>query len=265
MAPTVLADLALAAVTGPLVVAGVAKLVTDPERLSWPVRSGPLAAPAGPRLVGAAELLAAVGVVLLPVRWAAAVACLAYACLTVAAVRTRGRRCACFGMARLASVGKAHIGTDAAGLLLAATALALPAHDGGLLWRACGAAVACGATLGVLTAVDRRQRAAQDASPRCAEQVSSVQMYVADDCPSCRSLKHLLAAGEPERLAAVTMVTVAREAELPGALHGLGVPCAVGLDGAGQQVCAPASGIGAVKALVDAITLTGTPAGGRVR
>ncbi|MGW1275172.1 hypothetical protein, partial [Streptomyces sp. NPDC002491] len=77
--------------------------------------------------------------------------------------------------------------------------------------------------------------------------------------------KHLLAAGEPQRLAAVTMVTVAREAELPGALHGLGVPCAVGLDDAGQPVCAPASGIGAVKALVDAVTLTGTPAGARVR
>lgn len=110
---------------------------------------------------------------------------------------------------------------------------------------------------------DRRRAAAQEAVPVCAEQVSAVRLYVADDCPSCRSLKHLLAAGEPERLAATTLVTVAREAELLGALHGLGVPCAVGLDAAGEPVCTPVSGIGAAKGLVDSITLSSTTADAR--
>ncbi|TLQ43156.1 hypothetical protein [Streptomyces marianii] len=260
MSLSALNDMALPAVAGPLVIAGAAKLMADSGQLAWPIRSGPLALPWGPRLVGTAELLAAVGIVFLPGRWAAASALLAYAALTAVAARTKGQKCACFGLARLAAIGKTHIGTNAAGALLAAVALALPPGDGGIVTRAVAAAVGTAVMLGVLLAIDRRLRTAQEATLPCTEQVSAVRMYVADDCPSCRSLKHLLSAAEPERLALVTTVTVAKEAELPGVLHGLGVPCAIGLDRTGMPVCSPVSGIGAVKALVDAITLTHLPA-----
>ncbi|MBW5481279.1 hypothetical protein [Streptomyces bambusae] len=254
------ADLALALVAGPLAVAGAAKLVTAPEKLSWPLRSGLLAAPAGPRLVGTAELASTAAVVLLPVRWGAAVACLAYAVLTVVAARTRGQKCACFGLARLAAVGRAHIGLNAAAALLAGAVLALSDADARPLPRAAATAATAALTLAALLTADRRRARAASTAPPCTAQVRSVRLYVADDCPSCRSLKHLLSTGEPERLAAVTMVTVAKEAELPGALHGLGVPCATGLDASGTPVCAPASGIGAVKALIDGITLASVPA-----
>ncbi|WP_031509576.1 hypothetical protein [Streptomyces megasporus] len=258
-----LPDLALAATAGPLAVAGAAKLVTAPEKLSWPIRSGPLAAPTGPRAVGAGEVAATVAVVVLPVRWAAAIALLTYAVLTVVAVRSRGQKCACFGLARLAAVGRVHIGANAAAAALAAAVLTLSDAGAWPLPRAVATAAAAGVTLTVLLVVDRRREAARLHVPPCAEQIRGVRLYVADDCPSCRSLKHLLAAGEPERLAAVTMVTVAKEAELPGSLQGLGVPCATGLDAAGEPVCAPASGIGAVKGLIDGITLASTPVDSR--
>lgn len=252
--------LALAVTAGPLAVAGAAKLITPPQKLSWPIRSGPLAPPVGPRLVGAGELAATAAVVLLPVRWAAAVALLAYAALTLVAVRSRGQKCACFGLARLAAVGRLHIGANVAAAVLAAVVLTVSSAGARPLPRGAATAAVAATTLVVLLSVDRRRAAAQEAVPVCAEQVSAVRLYVADDCPSCRSLKHLLAAGEPERLAATTLVTVAREAELPGVLHGLGVPCAVGLDAAGEPVCTPVSGIGAVKGLVDSITLAGATA-----
>ncbi|WP_329378281.1 hypothetical protein OG625_09500 [Streptomyces sp. NBC_01351] len=261
------ADLALAATAGPLAVAGAAKLVTAPEKLSWPIRSGILAAPHGPRLVGAAELAATGAVLLLPVRWAAAVALLAYVALAAVAVSARGQKCACFGLARLAAVGRAHIGANAAAAVLAAAVLILSDAAAGAkpLPRAAATAVAAALTLIALLAADRRRASDAANTPPCAQHVSTVRLYVADDCPSCRSLKHLLAAVEPERLAAVSMITVAKEAELPGVMHGLGVPCAIGLDDAGEPVCAPASGIGAVKALIDGITLASVQAAGRAR
>ncbi|MHC3455731.1 hypothetical protein [Streptomyces prasinus] len=265
MLSSFLNDLVLPAAAGPLLVAGIAKIVADPAQLAWPVRSGVLAGPRGPRLVGVGEVLAAAGVVLLPGRSAPGLALLVYGVLTVVAARTKGRKCACFGIARLAAVGRVHIGANAAGALLSALALALPAPASGLLLRATAAVVGSAVTLGVLLAADRRLRDAQRTTSPCTEQVSAVRMYVAEDCPSCRSLKHLLSASEPDRLALITTVTVAKEAELPGRLHGLGVPCAIGLDRDGDPVCEPASGIGAVKALIDAITLRNVPEGAHER
>jgi hypothetical protein len=81
--------------------------------------------------------------------------------------------------------------------------------------------------------------------------VRSVRVYVSENCPACRSLGALLTRMEATRRALVSTVVVHEKESLPRALQGLGVPCAIGLDSAGQVVCSPVSGIGDVKALVD--------------
>lgn len=250
--------LILAVLSGPLLAAGFAKTVTPADRIAWPVSRGLLAPPHGPRLVGAAELLAAAAVVLLPGRAPALVAALAYLALTGAAVLTRGRPCACFGLARLAAVGKIHIGLNAAGAL-AAAALAVPYPTGpGTPTRAATAVLAAALTLGTVLAADRRRAAKTGPGAPCPQRIGGVRLYVSDDCPSCRSLKRLLLTVEPARREAVVTSTVERDSELPDTMAGLGVPCAQPLDQAGRPICAPVSGIGAVKALVDSITIAPT-------
>jgi hypothetical protein len=249
-------DLVVAVLIGPLAVAGVAKLVTRPEKLEWPVEAAVLRAPQGPRLVGLTELAAAVAIVLVPGRSAAVVALAAYASLTAMAYVMRGRRCACFGVARLAAVGRFHIGANAAAAVVAAgLALADPPGSQPAL-RAVVGVVATSVTLGAVLALDRRRRGASDAVSSCEEQVNAVRLYVSDSCPACRSLKQLLAAMEPARRDAVVTIVIGKEERVPAAVSGLlGVPSAVGLNAAGEPVCSPVSGIGAVKALVDTITL----------
>jgi hypothetical protein len=240
---------ALGMLAAPLLVAGSAKLLVSAERISWPYGEGLLAAPRGPRLVGGAECAAAVAIALLPSRPGCAIAAFAYGALAVAAHRLRGQQCACFGVARLAAVGRAHVAANAAA---AAGGAALAFAGGG--WepapRALGLVLAAAALVSLLWQLDRRA-AAPDGGPACTEPVRSVRVYVSESCPSCRSLSSLLERMEDTRRALVSTVVVREKESMPKALQGLGVPSAIGLSGAGNVVCSPVSGIGNVKALVD--------------
>ncbi|MBC6459920.1 hypothetical protein [Actinomadura sp. HBU206391] len=264
-----LVDAVTAALAGPLIVAGAAKLLASPGGIDWPVRTGPLRAPWGPRLTGGAEAAMALAIVAVPGRPAALAALLAYLALTAAALGLRGRRCACFGLARLASVGRAHIGLDAVAALVAAVTLAAgPGSEP--FTRAVTAAAAAAVTLAAVLLLDRRARRDESAATAagCDQQVIAVRIYTTDDCPSCRSLKQLLETMEPARRDAVVTVPVGPGEELPGPLSGLGVPCALAVGESGEPVCTPVAGIGAVKALVDGIVIRNArslPSSGDIR
>jgi len=252
------ASLALltAALAGPLAVAGGAKLVTAPNRLSWPFRIGLLRAPYGPRLVGSAELAAALAIVVLPGRAAMLVALAAYAVLTVVAFAMKGQKCACFGVARLANVGRLHVGANAAATVLATVLVVAGPTETSVLGGSAVGLLAALTTLVAVLLVDRRRRDAQEAVPPCEERVSGVLLYVSGHCPACRSLMQVLGSMEPARRDAIRTTVIDSDKELPESLSGLGVPCAIPLDAAGQPICAPASGIGGVKALINTITST---------
>jgi hypothetical protein len=244
---------ALGMLAAPLLVAGSAKLLVSAERISWPYGDGLLAAPRGPRLVGGAECAAAIAVALLPTRLGCAAAAIAYGALTVAAHRLRGQRCACFGVARLAAVGRGHVAANAA----AAVGAAALASSGGASEpapRGLGLALAGAVLVFLLWHLDRRA-AAPDSGPACTEPVRSVRVYVSESCPSCRSLGSLLERMEDTRRALVSTIVVREQESMPKALQGLGVPSAIGLSGAGNVVCAPVTGIGNVKSLVDRVVI----------
>lgn len=263
-----LLDILVAALAGPLAVAGTGKLLAPARRPDWPLRRGPLAGRHGPRLVGAAELVGAAAVALAPGRLAAATALVVYALLGAVASGLRGRTCACFGTLRRAAVGRAHIAANTAAALLAV--VALTAGPGGLPpgARAVTALTAAAVTAVVLPlgrrgATTGAEGHAGDASDTtdCTEPVAGVRLYTAPGCPSCRALEGLLDTLDEARRGAVT-TTVLRDGERPPPpLRDLGVPAAQALDDHGRPVCAPVSGIGAVKALVDAVTVP--VAGGR--
>ncbi|TDB89423.1 hypothetical protein E1264_08395 [Actinomadura sp. KC216] len=253
------ADAVTAALAGPLIVAGAAKVLTPPHRLDWPFGSGPLRPPWGPRLTGAAELAAAAAIVAVPGRPAALLALVAYLALTAVAFRLRGTRCACFGPARLASVGRARIGQNLAAALVAAAVLAVgPGYEPAVRTAAAGGAAA--ATLTAVLLIDRRARRREDAAvPAHPDRpIMGVRIYVTETCPSCRSLRQLLQIMEPARRDAIVMITIGDAEALPEPVTGLGVPCGVAIDASGEQVGSPAEGIGAVKALVDGITVRHT-------
>jgi hypothetical protein len=250
---TLITNGALGILAAPLLTAGAAKLLVRAESLSWPYDAGPLAAPRGPRLVGAGECAAAAAIVLLPNPLAGAVAAGAYGTLSVAARRLRGHRCACFGAARLAAVGRAHVAANAAAAAVAA-ALVPAAGATELPLRGLGLAGTAAALVGLLWQLDRRSAAGSGARD-CAEPVRSVRVYVSENCPACRSLGSLLTRMEGTRRALVNTVVVREKESLPRVLQDLGVPCAIGLNSAGQVVCAPVSGIGDVKALVDQVVI----------
>jgi hypothetical protein len=245
-------DLAVAALAGPLAAAGGSKLLNSPDQLAWPLRTGVLRAPRGPRLVGAAEVLAAASICVLPARAAAAVAFVAYAALTVAAYALRGQPCTCFGLARLAAVGKIHIALDAcAGLVGLLVAAAGPA-SAGLLARSAVAAVTTGATLGLVLLLDRRQATG---GADCTGVLRAVRLYVSPGCPACLALEHVLDSVEPARRAAVAVVRLDDDVRMPDHLVGQRVPCAVALSPEGEEICDPVSGIGPARALIDRITI----------
>jgi hypothetical protein len=252
-ASTSIASCALGILAAPLLIAGAAKLLSSPERISWPYAAGPLAAPRGPRIVGAAECAAAVLLVLLPSRPASAVAVLAYGALTLTAYRLRGRQCACFGVARLAAVGRGHVAANAAATL-AAAALVAAGGSTELPLRGLGLALAAACLVALLWQLDRRD-AAGTGGGDCAEPVRGVRVYVSENCPACRSLSSLLARMEDTRRTLVSTVVVRESESLPAALQGMGVPCALGLNSAGEAICSPVSGIGDVKALVDKVVI----------
>jgi hypothetical protein len=248
--------MATAALAGPLVVAGAAKLLAKAGTVLWPVETGPLRAPAGPRLAGAVECVAAAGLVLLPARPAAVLAVVTYTGLAAVATALRGQKCACFGTARLAAIGRGHIGVNAAAAAVATVAAVTGSSTPGTGVRV-GVAVAAGLVMaGTVLILDRREQAAESGEPGCEGTVTTVQLYVGDTCPSCRSLEELLTTTmESARLEAVTTTVLTQDDSLPPELAGLGVPAAVGLGADGRPICRPVDGIGAVKALIDSIVL----------
>ena len=246
-------DVVLAVLAGPLLVAGAAKVGVRGDRLSWPVHRGPLRAPVGPRLVGASEVLAAVAIVVVPGRAAAVIALTAGVALTAVSWVIRGRDCACFGVARLAAVGRPHVIANA---FATATALAVLVGGPGVhpVSRAWVALTSAAVVSGVVLALDRRTRHG-GTTTRCRERISAVRLYTSAGCPSCRAVRRLVDAMEPARRDAVDVVVLA-EGENPPQDTGItGVPAAIGLGTTGEQVCAAALGVGAVKALVDSITV----------
>ncbi|GIJ29577.1 hypothetical protein Vqi01_47390 [Micromonospora qiuiae] len=254
-----LADLLVAVLAGPLVASGVAKLAAPAEKLSWPIRSGPLAAPGGPRLVAAAELVGAVLLVVAPGRLAAVTGLVAYLALAGAAQALRGQKCACFGLARLASVGRTHVLMNAAGVLLAVIALLIgPGIQ--IAPRVVFAVAATALITGAVLALDHRARAIEAAKEEQiverAHAVYGVQLYTSESCPSCRALKKLLAGMEPARRDAVAETVLGPDDAAPAAMAEMGVPCAQGLDAAGRPVGEPVSGIGSVKALINSIVVS---------
>ncbi|WP_242900869.1 hypothetical protein [Actinomadura terrae] len=256
---------------GPLAVAGAAKALVPSGRLVWPFRQGPLRPPWGPRLTGIAELTLAVAVVALPTGPAAAVVLAAYTALTGIAYQLRGQRCVCFGPARLASVGRVHVGANAAAAGLALIALAASeGAESSLAVRLGAAATAAVATVAAVLLIDRRAdgehttrspggtrtpEEAPAAVEPCPEEITGVRVYLTEGCPSCRVLGRLLETVDPARRAAVTTVLAGRGDTLPEPLTGLGFPCAVGIGASGAPVCDPAEGVGAVKALVDRVAV----------
>jgi hypothetical protein len=247
-------DLILGALAGPLVVAGAAKLSAAVDSLSWPFDRGVLAVPYGPRVVGVVELATAGALVVVPGGPAAWLGIGAYLSLTGAAAALRGRRCACFGRARLAAVNRTHVAGNLVSVAAAAVALAGGPGSAPVL-RVAAAAVTAATTVTALL-ISERRRAAGPADPDgCTERVSAVMLYTMEGCPSCRSLRTLLDAMEPARRDQVTTTVLRAGETLPPLLTGLGVPAAYAVGSTGEPVCATASGIGAVKALIDTITV----------
>ncbi|MDT0532007.1 hypothetical protein RM555_23715 [Micromonospora sp. DSM 115977] len=207
--------------------------------------------------MAAAELATAVLAATLPVRPAALLVAFAYLTLTVVAYRLRGQTCACFGSA--AMVGRWHIAANlTAGLLSAAAAALVPPDRLSAPWRLAVTAAAAVCTVIVVRTLDRRA-ATTAGSADCDRPPAMVELVVSDTCPSCRSLKQLLAQMEPARRNAVVTLVVNRGEKLPYGMTS--VPAAQALDVDGRPICAPVDGIGAVKALIDTIRL-GSPVGG---
>ncbi|MET9513574.1 hypothetical protein [Streptomyces sp. NPDC002994] len=264
-------DAVVAAAAGPLFVAGAAKVLTPEDSTNWPAGRWWPPAPFGPRLAGGAELGAATAVVALPGRRAALVALVVYACLTLVAHTLRGRTCACFGGAARSTVGPLHVACTAAGAAASLAALAggPGTAQGGLRAVVCLAAAAV--TLAVLLVADRQGLVlggppgrpdgplltgrSDDAAADPTERVHEVLLYTSVACPSCKSLHQILDAMEPARRQAVTTTVLDEGEQLPDFLAGLGVPAAFGLNATGEAVYAPVSGIGAVKALIESVTI----------
>jgi hypothetical protein len=203
--------------------------------------------------VGAGEVLAAALITFIPERPAAVVALAAYLALTAVAYSLRGQECACFGVARLASVGRLHIVANAAGAVLAAVVTAIATSGAGLAPRLGGAAVAGAATFGLVLLADQTRSAGSLGD--CADPVAAVHLYVSSSCPSCRAVSQMLASAEPARRDAVTITELGPGQRPPEHFGSSGVPCAVGLSAEGEESCGPAFGLGPVWALIERIVI----------
>lgn len=248
-------DIAVAVLAGPLLAAGTAKVLTPAGRLAWPVERGPLRAPAGPRAVGLFEAAAAAAVVLAPGRWAAAVVLAAYAALTAVAAGLRGQRCACFGAARLAAVGNVHVGLNACGAVAGLALLTAAPPGWAPLPRAAVAVLAALAAFGLVLAADRRDTRRATAKAECDEQIAGVRLYISSSCPACKALQELLATLEPALQDTITTFVVGEDNPPPADVADMGVPCAVPVGADDRPVCRPVAGIGAVKVLIDGVTV----------
>lgn len=274
-------DAVVAALAGPLLVAGAAKVLTAEDSTNWPTGRWWPPAPLGPRLAGGVELVAATAAVSLPGRLGALVALVVYACLAAVAHSLRGQTCACFGGAARSKVGPLHVASTAAGAAASLAALVGGPSATQSALRAVVCTAAAAATLAVLLVADRQGlvlggplgrprggpllgrgddvtgESREPTDPR--NRVHAVLLYTSVACPSCKSLHQILDAMEPARRKAVTTTVLGEGEQLPDFLDGLGVPAAFGLNATGEAVCAPVSGIGAVKALIDSVTVGAPP------
>lgn len=247
------AQVVLGALAGPVLLAALAKLAMNARTLVWPFRSGPLAAPHGPRVAGAAELAGAVAMVALPHRWAASVGVLTYGVLAVFAIRMRGRTCPCFGTIRLAVVGRTHAALNpmAAGLCLLA---AFPRDVTALPQLRVGSALAALALLfAVVRVVDARAGRRFAEQLACHEPIQTVTVYGPVGDPRFASLGTELLGTEDQSIRdRVTVVYVERQ-HLPGELRGQGgrFPYALGHARDGGRTCLPVAGLVGVKLLIN--------------
>lgn len=259
-------EILLPFLAGPLLISGLAKLFTPPARIPWPVNSGMLRLPLGPRLVGGTELAALMLIWLGSASLAVGVAAISYAMLTGVGWRLRGQRCGCFGPVRLAVIGPAHLVLNAVGMCLSAgllgLSLTLPTPPRpSLAQRAAAIAIVGGLFYVGLWLSGRLRTGKERQAEPCREVIGSVHLYVSQDCPACRAVEILLAGMETDRRGKVTVSRVGKQTSLPSTLAHLGVPCAVPLSPTGQQVCTPVSGLAAAMRHIQAITLatrTGT-------
>jgi hypothetical protein len=259
-------EILLSFLAGALLIGGVAKLFTPLARIPWPVNSGILRLPLGPRLAGGVELAALMLIWLGSASLAAGVAAVGYAVLTAAGWLLRGQRCGCFGPIRLTVIGPAHLVLNAVGMCLSAgllgLSLTLPTEPrSSLAQRAAAIAIASGLVYVGLWLSGRLRASKERQAEPCRDMIGSVHLYVSQDCPACRALEILLAGMETDRRAKVTVSRVGRHTSLPRTLAHLGVPCAVPLSPASKQVCTPVSGLAATIRHIQAITLatrTGT-------
>lgn len=244
------------ATAGPLLVGGLAKLLTPVHSLAWPFMRGVLRLPHGPRVVGIGELAAATLITVMPGRIAALIAALSYGSLTMVSYMTRGQRCSCFGAAHLAAIGRLHMAANGAAAFFALTAALVTSAPVATPLRIVGTLGSAAVTVLIVVVVDRRRRLElRHSDADCQDEVSFVRVYVSDSCPSCRSLQELFSTMEPARQDALEVNVVTGMSEMPKMLNGLGVPCAIGLGHEGGTVCAPVTGIGPVKALVDRVKI----------
>ncbi|WP_020634181.1 hypothetical protein [Amycolatopsis alba] len=252
-------DVLVALLAGPLLVAGAAKATAPAVALYWPVHRGLLAAPRGPKLVAAAELVTALLMICVPGRQAAVLAAVAFGTLAVVAWVLRERGCACFGVARLAEVGRGHIAVNVLAAIVAAAAVVGAPGDQASL-RSVVAVASAVTTAGTVLMLSRRARGKENAAvllvSERTEPVHGVRLYTSEDCPSCGALKALLSTMDQSRRDAVAETRLGAGETAPGALAGLGVPCAQGTNRAGEFVGEPVIGIGPVKALVNSITVS---------
>jgi hypothetical protein len=258
-------EILLLFLAGPLLAGGLTKVLTSPAKVSWPVSSGILGLPLGPRLAGGAELAALMVIWLGSARLAAGVAAVGYAVLTGAGWWLRGRRCGCFGPTRLAVIGPAHVVLNAVGLCLSAGLLGLslivPTTRPALVQRGVAIAIAGGLIYVGLWLSGRLRTGKDKRATPCRAVIGSVHLYVSANCPACRALEILLAGLETDRRATVSVSWLEGQTSLPSTLAHLGVPCAVPLSPTGRQVCPPVSGLAAAMRHIQAVTLdtrTGT-------
>ncbi|RDI64795.1 hypothetical protein [Nocardia pseudobrasiliensis] len=241
-------------------------------RLTWPdptLAGVPI--PSGVVIV--VEAVAAGSVVAVPApRSAAAVLAVAYAVLSFAAIRLRGRTCACFGVSS-SVVGPGHIAGTAAACL-AACVIAVAAPGWGLpvgVRAATLVVIAAAAVIGPVIRNSRRTaraRAAEAAAVDPARLVSATGIVVLTqaECPRCAALHVLLDGMIDDRL--IQFIDHDADADLPEHIvsgrHSWAdyvaahrelardaFPCAVAVDPAGRPVGRPRWGILHITRLVE--------------
>lgn len=248
------AAVVIAVLAGPLLAAAGAKLLSRPGTIDWPF-TGALAKPRGPRLVAAGELAVVTGALMLPTRPAGALLAGTYTLLAVVAWRLRGRRCACFGAARLAALGNGHVAANALAAAVTLVAAAAGGGRGAVAVHALVMVVCAGLTYATVALLRVRDQPSS-AAVACGEPVHMLRLYVADGCPSCHALLTLMADLDPDRRTRIALVELAADrGDAPPEARGYGMPHAIPLAADGTPVCRPATGVELIWRHIETMTL----------